>query len=113
MQQNLNLFTEMKTRRKYSKEFKQMAVERSKNCENIRVLAEELNIRPELIYRWRREAFSKEGGSFLGQGNAEQNAGENENSRLRKQLKEVIHECDTLKKALSIFAKNDNSYFNL
>ena len=57
----------MKTRRKYDPEFKQMAVELSKHRTDIKTLAEELEIKPDLLYRWRREA--SQGTSFPGQGN--------------------------------------------
>ena len=42
----------MKTRRKYDHEFKQMAVELSHHREDISELAEELDIKPNLLYRW-------------------------------------------------------------
>ncbi|MFO7853192.1 MAG: transposase [Bacteroidota bacterium] len=45
---NLN---DMEKRRKYDREFKQMVVELSYKREDIRALAEELDIRPDLIYR--------------------------------------------------------------
>ena len=66
----------MKKRRKYDPEFKQMAVELSRHRKDIKNLAEELDIRPELIYRWRREASGPPGISFPGQGNPKQTAEE-------------------------------------
>ena len=59
----------MKKRRKYDREFKQMAVELSKHRNDIRVLAGELEINPDLLYRWRREALESREASFPGQGN--------------------------------------------
>ncbi len=56
-------------RRKYDKEFKLMAVELSKSREDIPVLAKELDIRPELLYRWRKEYLEYKEGSFPGKGN--------------------------------------------
>ena len=47
------------TRRKYDKQFKLMAVELSKSREDLTVLANELDIRAELLYRWRREYGDK------------------------------------------------------
>jgi transposase-like protein len=49
----------MKTRRKFDKEFKLMTVELSKSRENLVDLAEELDIKVGLIYRWRREFLDK------------------------------------------------------
>jgi transposase len=46
-----------------------MVVELSHNREDLTALAAELDIRPELIYRWRREATKHADASFLGQGN--------------------------------------------
>lgn len=102
----------MKKRRKYDQEFKQMAVELSKHREDLRVLAEELEIRPDLLYRWRREALQYQGTSFPGQGNPKQTEEEKEITRLKKELREAQLECDILKKAVSIFSKSDGKYSN-
>ena len=42
-----------KTRKRYSKEFKLDVIQQSYLRENIRELANELGLRPELIYKWR------------------------------------------------------------
>jgi len=47
----------MKPRRKYDREFKQMAIELSLHREDIRKSAEELDIKPNLLNRLRREAL--------------------------------------------------------
>ncbi len=44
-----------RTRQKYDREFKQKAVELSYTRGNASEIAEELGIRKELLYRWRRE----------------------------------------------------------
>ena len=64
----LNL-TDMKKRRRYDREYKQMVIELANTREDISVLAAELDLRPDLIYRWRREALANDGASFPGQGN--------------------------------------------
>jgi transposase-like protein len=51
----LNL-TDMKKRKIFDREFKQMVIELSNNHEDYTALASELDIRADLIYRWRREA---------------------------------------------------------
>ena len=102
----------MKKRRKYDQEFKQMAVELSKHREDLRALAEELEIRADLLYRWRREALQYQGASFPGQGNPKQTEEEKEITRLKKELREAQLECDILKKAVSIFSKSDGKYSN-
>lgn len=102
----------MKTRRRYDREFKQMAVELSKNRENIVELAAELDIQPGLLYRWRGEAFRQKGASFPGQGNPIQSAEGKEIAKLKKELREAQLERDILKKAVSIFSKSDGKYSN-
>ena len=101
-----------KTRRQYDKEFKLMAIELGKNRKDIPELAEELGIRAELIYRWRREYLESKEISFPGQGNIKQTDQEAEITRLRKDLREAQLERDILKKAVSIFSKNDGKSSN-
>jgi transposase len=107
----LNL-TDMKKRRKYDREFKQMVVELSNNREDLSVLASELDIRAELIYRWRREAATHQAASFPGQGNKTLTEEQREIARLKKELRDAQIERDILKKAVSIFSKNDGKYSN-
>jgi transposase len=38
---------------RYAKSFRQMAVDRMRNCENIGALAEELGVHRRLLYKWR------------------------------------------------------------
>ena len=84
-----------------------MAVELSKNREDINNLAQELGIKPDLIYRWRREFSRTESNSFPGQGNMALSPQEAEIARLKKQLREAELERDILKKAVSIFSRSD------
>jgi transposase len=55
-------------RQKYDREFKRKAVELSFARGNGKEIAKELGIRPELLYRWRREYQRYENNSFPGQG---------------------------------------------
>ena len=102
----------MTTRRKFTREFKLKAVELSYQRENVKELADELSIRPELLYRWRGEFASLEGGSFPGNGKKKLTAEESELDRLRKELADVRMERDILKKAVGIFSKGDGRYSN-
>jgi transposase len=45
----------IKERQSYDRDFKQKAVELSFARGNAKEIAEDLGIRPELLYRWRRE----------------------------------------------------------
>jgi transposase len=107
----LNL-TDMKKRRTYDREFKQMVVELSNNRDDLTALAFELDIRAELIYRWRREAAKHQSASFPGQGNKTLTEEQKEIARLKKELRDAQLERDILKKAVSIFSKNDGKYSN-
>ena len=102
----------MKTRRKFDREFKQMVIELSQNREDIAALASELAIGVDLIYRWRREATIHQDASFPGQGNKILTEEQKEIERLKKELRDAQIERDILKKAVSIFSKNDGKYSN-
>ena len=99
-----------KGRRKFSREFKLNAVELSYSRANIRQLAHELDIRPELIYRWRSEFENYQGTSFPGNGKAKLTKEESEVSRLKKELAEARMERDILKKAVHIFSKSGGRF---
>ena len=75
-----------KERRKFSREFKLNAVELSYSRASIRELAHELDVRPELIYRWRSEFANYQGTSFPGNGKAKFTEEESELYRLKKEL---------------------------
>lgn len=96
-----------KDRRKFTREFKLNAVELSFSRENIKELANELDVRPELIYRWRSEFASYQGKSFPGNGNPKMTAEESELARVKKELAEIKMERDILKKAVGIFSRSD------
>ncbi len=99
-----------KERRIFSREFKLNTVELSYSRENIKDLAHELDIRPELVYRWRSELASYKGKSFPGNGIPKMTEEESEVARLKKELVEMRMERDILKKAVSIFSKSDGKY---
>ena len=107
----LNL-TDMRKRRRFDREFKQMVIELSRNREDISALASELDISADLIYRWRRESEIHRGASFPGQGNKILTEEEKEIVRLKKELRDAQLERDILKKAVSIFSNNDGKYSN-
>jgi transposase len=75
--------------------------------ENIKELANELDVRPELIYRWRSEFASYQGKSFPGNGNPKMTEEESELARVKRELAEIKMERDILKKAVGIFSRSD------
>lgn len=102
-----------KERRNFDRNYKLKAVELSYERNNIRELAEELGIRVELIYRWRREFRDRKEASFPGKGNIGQTDLEKEVARLKRALRDAEMERDILKKAVSIFSKSDRKNTSL
>lgn len=91
------------TRRKYNKEFKKESVEYLiRSGKPASKVSAELGIRQELLCRWRREYEQHEDKAFPGNGNPV----EAELAKLRKELEDVKMERDILKKAVSIFSKD-------
>jgi transposase len=107
----LNKLANMARERKaYPKEFKVMSVELSNTRSDLTALAKELDIKPSLLYRWRKEYSSKPSTSFPGNGKVISTEAEQEVARLKKELRETQMERDILKKAVSIFSKSDGKY---
>lgn len=100
-------------RRRFTREFKLNAVELSYSRSNCVELANELNVRPELLYRWRSEFGNYQGKSFPGNGKPKMTEEESEVARLKKELTEMRMERDILKKAVSIFSKSDGKFTSL
>jgi transposase len=96
------------TRKVYDKAFKQKAVELSNVRGNVQQISRELDVRPELIYRWRRELGLNPQVAFSGNGNKQQKAEQKEIQRLKKELADAEMERDILKKAVRIFSVSDS-----
>jgi transposase len=94
---------EVKSRRKYSKEFQQDVLDMLKTG-NKRVpeLSKELGIAEQVIYRWNKKQKEKNP--------VEEKVGDHEKElrELRARLADVTEERDILKKAVSIFSKQGN-----
>jgi transposase len=76
-------------------------------------LANELQIRLELLYRWRSEFASYQGKSFPGNEKPKMTEQETEIACLKQELKEIQMERDILKNAVSIFSRSDGKYIGL
>lgn len=98
--------TSKQTRRTFSREYKLDVIQQSYRCGKIVELARELDMRPELIYRWRAEYKDRPDISFPGKGIAKQTPEEKQNAKLRRELNDVRIERDILKKALGIFTNH-------
>lgn len=90
-------------RRKYDKEFKINTVKMILN-ENrkVREIARDLDIVPEVIYKWKRQYMEDHDEAFPGEGHLK--AEDEEIRRLRRKLAEAEEERDILKKAVAIFS---------
>jgi len=99
-------------RRHFDREFKVMAVNLCLTGKSAKVVAQELDIRPELIRRWKREYERYSEGSFSGHGKANLTDEQKEIVRLKKELRDAKEERDILKKAVRIFSKGDGKYSN-
>ncbi len=100
-------------RRQFDQEFKLMAVNLCHSGKTTRQVAEELDIRPDIVRRWKRELEQYGEGSFSGYGNANLTPEQKEIIRLKKELKDAQIERDILKKAVSIFSRSDGKFSNL
>lgn len=99
-------------KRKYDSEFKKMIVELYRSGRKAVDLAKEFEMNTNNIHRWNSEYESKGELSFPGHGKTKLTEEQAEILRLKKELKEAQLERDILKKAVSIFSKKDDKYFN-
>ena len=92
-------------RRKYSKEFKDDAVElMMRSNKSVMETAASLGIRADLLRRWEKEYSANKAAPFPGSGHLK----DPEDERFRKmerELRVVTEERDILKKALAVFSR--------
>ncbi len=69
----------------------------------VTTIAEDLGIRADQLYRWKREFSQNADEAF--RGNGVMRSEDDEIARLRRELKRVIDERDFLKKTAAYFAK--------
>ena len=92
----------MGKRRRFDREFKRQAVRlASEEGQSMGQVARDLEIRPEMLRRWKK-LFEADGErSFPGEGRAR----DEELVRLRRELRRVTEEREILKKAVAIFSE--------
>jgi transposase len=94
----------VKTRRKYTREFKVEAVKLLAGGElTIAQVARDLGIAAHLLSRWNRELQEEADQAFPGKGRVRPD--EAEVDRLRRELRRVEQERDFLRKTAAYFAK--------
>lgn len=104
-----------KTRRKYDKNFKLEVVRRSLEQTTVNALADELDIHPSVISKWRKAFLDTEDQQalFTGNGNESLTDEQRKIKELQSALKDKDLEVEILKKAISIFSKKDGISTNL
>lgn len=95
-------------RRQYTSEFKQEAVQLSKESgKSLAQVARELGVRAELLRKWKRQV--EQGGELMGAavfpGQGKLAPQEEEVRRLRREVETLRQERDFLKRAAAYFAK--------
>ena len=88
----------MKSRRKFTKEFKQTAVRRLNSGQSMAEVARALEVHPSDLYRWRRELEKHGERAFNGAGN--KRAEETKVAELERKVGRQAMEIDFLKRAL-------------
>jgi transposase len=87
-------------RKRYSRKFQRMAVERMRTCESVDELARELGVRPRCLYKWRAKLEALEIGEEAARPSTHAAAYRKENLRLKRLLAEKILEVDFFRGAL-------------
>ena len=88
----------MKSRRKFSKEFKQTAINRLNNGQTAAEVARALEVHPSDLHRWRRELQEHGERAFVGAG--KKRAEETKIAELERKIGQQTVEIDFLKRAL-------------
>ena len=93
-------------RRKYDPDFKRNAVQLTEEPgQTVAIVAENLGISKDLLYRWRREQSVNKDIAFPGNGREALTFEQQRIRELEKKLKNVEMERDILKKAMAIFSR--------
>jgi transposase-like protein len=88
----------MKSRRKFSKEFKQTAVRRLEGGQSVAEVARAMEVHPSDLHRWRREFQEHGARAFSGVG--KKRAEESRVAELERKVGQQAMEIDFLKRAL-------------
>ena len=87
-------------RKRYSRKFQRIAVERMRTCESVDELARELGVRPRCLYKWRAKLEALEPGEEAARPSTHAAAYRKENLRLKRLLAEKTLEVDFFRGAL-------------
>ena len=93
-------------RRKFSREFKMEAVRMvNEGNRSMNAVARELGLHANVLGRWKRQLSDDARHAFPGKGKLKEP--DEENRRLRREVERLRTERDILKKAISIFSKEN------
>jgi transposase len=87
-------------RKRYSRKFQRVAVERMRTCKSVDELARELGVRPRCLYKWRAKLEALEPGEEAARPSTHAAAYRKENLRLKRLLAEKTLEVDFFRGAL-------------
>jgi transposase-like protein len=87
-------------RKRYSRKFQRMAVERMRTCDDVEGLAQELGVTRRCLYKWRRKLETVEPGEEAARSGTRATFHRRENERLKRLLAEKTLEVDFFKGAL-------------
>ncbi len=87
-------------RKRYSRKFQRMAVERMRNCEDVGGLAKELGVTRRCLYKWRAKLDLVEPGEESARPSTHESSYRKQAQRLKQLLGEKTLEVDFLKGAL-------------
>ncbi len=88
------------TRKRYSRKFQRMAVERMRNSENVGDLAQELGVTRRCLYKWRAKLDLVEPGEESARPNTHESSYRKQAQQLKRLLAEKTLEVDFFKGAL-------------
>ncbi len=87
-------------RKRYSRKFQRMAVERMRSCEDIGELAQELGVTRRCLYKWRTKLDLVEPGEESARANTHESSYRKQAQQLKRLLAEKTLEVDFFKGAL-------------
>jgi transposase len=87
-------------RKRYSRKFQRIAVERMRTCESVTELARELGVRPRCLYKWRAKLDLVEPGEESARPSTHEGSYRKQVQQLKRLLGEKAMEVDFLKGAL-------------
>jgi transposase len=87
-------------RKRYSRKFQRIAVERMRTCESVTELARELGVRPRCLYKWRAKLDLVEPGEESARASTHEGSYRKQVQQLKRLLGEKVMEVDFLKGAL-------------